>query len=90
MKLYLDDDSIAPALIMQGEQDTLVLPETTACIEARLQANGTSQETCGYALDNHLTIVTDSMANALAWMDGRRLGQNPNVCPAPLAETCTP
>ena len=82
--------SPAPALIMQGEADTLVLPETTACIEARLQANGTSQETCGYALDNHLTIVTDSMSAALTWMDARRLGENPDVCPAPLAETCTP
>jgi pimeloyl-ACP methyl ester carboxylesterase len=82
--------SSAPALIMQGEADTLVLPETTACIEARLEANGTPEETCGYLLDNHLTIVTDSMSAALTWMDGRRNGQSPDVCPAPLAETCTP
>ncbi len=82
--------STAPALIMQGEMDTLVLPETTACIEARLTANGTPEETCGYALDNHLTIVTDSMAQALEWMDARRIGQDPDECPAPHAETCTP
>jgi hypothetical protein len=75
---------------MQGEADTLVLPETTACIEARLEANGTPEETCGYLLDNHLTIVTDSMSAALTWMDGRRNGQSLDVCPAPLAETCTP
>ncbi len=82
--------SDAPALLVQGESDTLVLPETTACIAARLQAHGTPEQACGYALADHLTIVGRSVADTLAWMDGRREGKTADVCPAPLSESCAP
>ncbi|MHB8419085.1 MAG: lipase family protein [Myxococcales bacterium] len=82
--------SDAPALILQGEADTLVLPETTACIAARLEAEGTPEQTCGYALADHLSVIPASMGAALQWLTARRQGQMPDVCAAPLAESCAP
>jgi pimeloyl-ACP methyl ester carboxylesterase len=80
--------SSAPALILQGEADTLVTPDTTACIAAHLQAHHTPVQACGYALTDHLSIVGNSLGDALAWMSARLDGGTPDVCPAPLAETC--
>lgn len=82
--------SSVPALLMQGEQDTLVLPATTACIAARLEAHGTPVQACGYANADHLSIVSASIQDALSWMAARRKGNSPDVCPAPLAESCPP
>ncbi len=82
--------SAEPALLLQGESDTTVAPETTACIEKRLQEHQTPVQLCGYAATDHLTIVQNSIGDAIRWMAARRLGQTPDVCPAPLAESCAP
>ncbi|MHB1843398.1 MAG: alpha/beta hydrolase [Deltaproteobacteria bacterium] len=82
--------SSVPALILQGESDTTVPPETTACIAQRLEQHDTPVQLCGYAMTDHLSIVQNSMADAVRWMAARRQGQTPNVCPAPLAESCNP
>ena len=82
--------STAPALILQGESDTQVYPETTACITARLEAEGTPVQTCAFAGATHLTVVTEGMSNALTWINGRLSGTAPGVCDAGLIETCNP
>jgi alpha-beta hydrolase superfamily lysophospholipase len=80
--------SAAPALIMQGDADTLVLPATTACIVQRLSTHGTPVQACSYPGDTHTTIVGSALVDALRWMSARRTGTTPNVCPAPLTDTC--
>jgi hypothetical protein len=83
-----DFASTAPALLLQGEADTLVNPWITACVAKRLAARGTPAAACGYALSDHFSIVNDAIADALAWMEARRAGDTPSVCPAPIAEAC--
>jgi pimeloyl-ACP methyl ester carboxylesterase len=80
--------STAPALLMQGGSDAVVLPESTACIAQRLAAGGTPVQACEYAADTHTTIVGSSMPDAFRWMAARRLGTTPDVCPAALTATC--
>lgn len=83
-----DFTSTAPALIMQGDADTLVAPATTACIVRRLATRGTPVQACSYAGDTHTTIVGSALPDAIRWISARRTGALPNVCPAPLTATC--
>lgn len=80
--------SDVPALLLQGEQDTLVPPETTACIAVRLADAGTPTQTCGYPKADHLSIVPIAISDALRWMAARRQGQTLDVCDAGVQETC--
>jgi pimeloyl-ACP methyl ester carboxylesterase len=82
--------SAAPALLMQGGQDTLVTAEQTACIVQRLAAAGTPVEACDFPNDSHTTIVASALPAAAQWMNGRRGGIVPSVCPSPLTATCNP
>jgi Secretory lipase len=82
--------SPVPALILQGEADTQVYPETTACITARLETEGTPVQTCAFAGATHITVVTEGMGSALTWISGRLSGTTPGVCDAGLIETCNP
>jgi hypothetical protein len=82
--------SPAPALLMQGGADTLVTPEQTACIVQRLTAAGTPVQACDFPNDNHTTIVASALPAATQWMNGRRQGIVPSVCPSPLTATCNP
>jgi hypothetical protein len=77
-------------LILQGESDTQVYPETTACITARLQGEGTPVQTCAFAGATHITVVSEAMGDVLTWIGGRLLGATPGVCDAGLIETCNP
>jgi hypothetical protein len=82
--------SPAPALIMQGGQDPLVLPEQTACIVQRLTAAGTPVAACDFPSADHSSIVASALPAAAQWMNGRRQGIVPSVCPSPLTATCNP
>jgi pimeloyl-ACP methyl ester carboxylesterase len=79
--------SPAPVLLLHGSQDTTVLPGSTTCIANRLKANGTAYNACAYAA-SHLSVVEKSMPDVLAWMDGRRRGELPDVCNNPLQAPC--
>ncbi len=83
-----DFTSTAPALLMQGESDTLVLPESTACLAARLEAQGTPVEACGYAGDTHTTIVGSALPDAFVWMTELRNEEVIDPCPTPLTTPC--
>ena len=85
-----DVHSRAPILILQGESDSDVLPETTACIKQRLDLNGTPATACGYAGLDHYTIMAGAIGDGVSWVQARLDGGLPMVCPAPLAETCLP
>jgi pimeloyl-ACP methyl ester carboxylesterase len=81
--------STAPALVLQGTADTVVYPAQTVCILNRLSAHGTSVQGCGYSGLDHTGVVAGALPDAVRWMAARRGGQTPDVCPAPIAGTCT-
>jgi pimeloyl-ACP methyl ester carboxylesterase len=80
--------STTPALIMQGDADTVVPSDTTACIVQRLSNRSTPVQACSYARATHTTIVGSALPDAIRWMAARRTGATPSVCPAPLTATC--
>jgi hypothetical protein len=83
-----DFTSSVPALIVQGDADTIVSPATTACIVQRLTARGTPVQACQYTGADHNTIVPLALPDALRWMAARRMGQTPPACTTTLAATC--
>lgn len=80
--------SSVPALLLQGDRDDVVPNNTTACLADRMRTQGNTVRACGFANDNHYTIVDSSMNAALTWMAARRQGQEPDVCPAAIGTTC--
>lgn len=81
--------SKAPSLIIQGLSDTLVPPATTACIVDRMKAGGTPVQACGYAGEDHLSIVASAMPAVIHWIERRRAGEMPKVCPALIGVVCS-
>jgi acetyl esterase/lipase len=81
--------SSAPALVLQGSADNVVLPAQTSCIVQRLMARGTPVQGCSYAGLDHGSIVPGALPDAIGWMAARRAGQSPNACVAPIVDACT-
>jgi pimeloyl-ACP methyl ester carboxylesterase len=80
--------SNVPSLILQGLSDVIVPPSTVACIVDRMTARGTPVQACGYPGADHLSIVTSALPDMIRWIDARRAGGTPDVCPAPLGVAC--
>jgi acetyl esterase/lipase len=81
--------SAAPALVLQGTSDTVVLPAQTMCVLNRLAAHGTPAQGCAYSGLDHTGVVAGALPDAIRWMAARRTGQTPDVCPAAISGTCT-
>jgi pimeloyl-ACP methyl ester carboxylesterase len=81
--------SNVPVLMLQGGNDTVVFPISTACVQAALRANNTPADTCYYATLDHVTVSFDPFMDAMEWMDQRRQGLPVTaVCPRTLPQTC--
>lgn len=80
--------SAVPSLVLQGLSDVIVPPSTVACIVDRMTARGTPVQACGYPGADHLSIVTNAVPDMIRWIDARRAGGTPDVCPAPLGVAC--
>jgi dienelactone hydrolase len=82
--------SDAPALLVTGTADGVVPEATVACIRDRLVRHGTTPRACAYAGATHADIVARAFADVLRWVEGRRHGEDPDVCPEPLTAACPP
>lgn len=80
--------SPVPSLILQGLADVVVPPTTVACIVDRMTTRGTPVQACGYAGADHTSIIASALPDMLRWIDARRAGGAPDVCPAPLGVVC--
>jgi pimeloyl-ACP methyl ester carboxylesterase len=80
--------SEAPSLVLQGLEDKIVPASTVACIVDRLRAHGTPVRACAYSGDDHMSILGSAVPATIRWMDARRRGENPDVCPAQLTVAC--
>jgi pimeloyl-ACP methyl ester carboxylesterase len=80
--------SDVPVLMLLGGRDVEVGALSVACIQAALRRNNTPVRTCFYSSADHITVTINGMADVLGWMQGRRDGQDPDVCPATLTTTC--
>lgn len=80
--------SPVPSLILQGLADVLVPPATVACIVDRMTTRGTPVQACGYVGADHTSVIASALPDMIRWIDGRRVGGTPDVCPAPLGVAC--
>ncbi|MEP7119443.1 MAG: alpha/beta fold hydrolase [Byssovorax sp.] len=80
--------SKVPSLILQGLSDVIVPPSTVACLVDRMKGRGTPVQACGYVGDGHMSIVESALPAMIRWIDARRAGGTPDVCPAPLGVAC--
>jgi pimeloyl-ACP methyl ester carboxylesterase len=80
--------STVPSLVLQGLSDVVVRPSTVACIVDRMKVRGTPVQACGYIGDEHTSIVGSALLDMIHWIDARRAGGTPDVCPAPLNVAC--
>jgi alpha-beta hydrolase superfamily lysophospholipase len=70
-----------PVFVAQGTDDPLTAPDVTRAAVDRACALGGTVELREYDGADHLTVVEESMPDALAWVAGR-------FAAAPPASTC--
>jgi acetyl esterase/lipase len=77
-----DYSSLAPVLLIQGEDDHLVPPEASERLMERLCAHGTPVQLSRYVDAGHLDITQVGFSEASGWIADRLAGVlAPNGCP---------
>jgi acetyl esterase/lipase len=77
-----DYSSLAPVIVIQGENDQLIPPEASEQLMERLCTHGTPVQLSRYVDADHLNITRVGFSEASQWIAGRLAGvPAPNGCP---------